>query len=71
LFVPAKTPQSIIKSIEQVALEILNDPTLKKRLAEQGVIAMGLSSDEFSKFLTVELEKYQTIVKAANITTRP
>lgn len=71
LFVPARTPQSIIKSIEQATLEILSDPALKKRLAEQGVIATGLSSDEFSRFLTIELEKYQTIVKAANITSRP
>ena len=71
LFMPVKTPSAIVKLVEEATLQLLNDPALKKRLAEQGVIAAGSSAEELRKFLSAEVEKFHTIVKAAKITAGP
>lgn len=68
LFVPAKTPPDILQKIQAAAQQVLADPAVRKKLAEQGISASGASADELRKFMAGEVEKYRAVVKAAKIT---
>lgn len=68
LFMPARTPAAIVKQVEEATLQVLNDPTVRKRLFEQGVIASGAPAEALRKLLVAETEKYQAVIKAAGIT---
>jgi tripartite-type tricarboxylate transporter receptor subunit TctC len=68
LFVPAKTPPDIVQKVQTAAQQVLSDPAVRKKLAEQGISASGASADVLRKFMNDEVEKYQAVVKAANIT---
>ncbi|MGE0807668.1 MAG: Bug family tripartite tricarboxylate transporter substrate binding protein [Burkholderiaceae bacterium] len=68
LFLPAKTPAAIGSKLQNAAAQVLADPAIRKRLAEQGISASGESADALRKFLVTEQQKYEAVVKAANIT---
>ncbi|SFC43963.1 Tripartite-type tricarboxylate transporter, receptor component TctC [Polaromonas sp. OV174] len=68
LFLPNKTPPEILQKVQTAAQQVLADPQVKKRLAEQGISASGASAAELSKFMATEVEKYRAVVKAAKIT---
>jgi len=46
MLVPAGTPRPIIDKIHAAAVKVLNDPTIKQRFAEAGVIARASESPE-------------------------
>lgn len=68
LFVPARTPPEIAQRLQAAAQQVMNDPAVRKKLADQGLSAAGGSSDELRKFMAAEVEKYRSVVKAARIT---
>ncbi|VTU18278.1 Argininosuccinate lyase [Variovorax sp. SRS16] len=68
LFVPAKTPKDIAQKIQAAAQQVLADPSLRKKLADQGISVSGESGESLRKFMATEQEKYRAVVKAANIT---
>lgn len=67
LFLPNKTPPEILQKIQQAAQQVLTDAQVQKRLTEQGIVASGASADALGKFMASEVEKYRSVVKAANI----
>src|SRR5690606_28850302 len=70
LFVPADTPVDVVKKIESAAQQALNDPAVRKKLAEQGISASGESGEALKAFMAKEVEKYREVVKTANITAK-
>lgn len=68
LFVPAKTPADVLQKIHAAAQQVMSDPAVRKKLAEQGLSATGGSADDLRKFMAAEVDKYRTVVKAARIT---
>ena len=50
------------------ARAVLQDPQVRKRLAEQGISPSGASADELAKFMRIEVVKYRKVVEAAKIT---
>ncbi|MDW5440959.1 tripartite tricarboxylate transporter substrate binding protein [Polaromonas sp. SM01] len=68
LFMPVKTPPEILQKVQAAAQQVLADPAIRKKLAEQGISASGASADELRKFMATEVEKYRAVVKAAKIT---
>ncbi len=70
LFLPAKTPADIVQKVQAAAQQVLADPAVRKKLADQGISASGASAEELSKFMASEVEKYRSVVKAANITSQ-
>jgi tripartite-type tricarboxylate transporter receptor subunit TctC len=68
LFLPAKTPAEAVQKLQTAAQQVLADPALRKKLAEQGLSASGASGEELRKFMDGEAEKYRAVVKAAKIT---
>jgi tripartite-type tricarboxylate transporter receptor subunit TctC len=50
LFVPAKTPRTIINKLHDEARKALNVPAVQERLAKVGVQPMPMSLEQFEKF---------------------
>jgi tripartite-type tricarboxylate transporter receptor subunit TctC len=67
LFLPLKTPPEILQKFQQTTQQVMADPQVQKRLAEQGIVANGGSAETLGKFMATEVEKYRAVVKAANI----
>ena len=67
LFVPQKTPADVVQKLQSVAQQVLAEPAVQKRLADQAISASGASSEALAKFMATEVEKYRAVVKAANI----
>ena len=70
LFVPAKTADDIEKKLEAAARDVLANPEVIKKLADQGIIASGGSAADLKRFMASEVEKYRAVVKAADIKTQ-
>ncbi len=67
LFVPAKTPADVIQKIEAAAQQVISDPAVRKRLADQGIEAVAGSAEDLRKFVNNEIKVYAPVIKAANI----
>lgn len=70
LFVPVNTPEEVIATIQAAAQQVLKDPEIRDRLAQQGVSASGASAEELRAFMDKEVIKYAEVIKAAKITAR-
>src|SRR6478752_2933280 len=62
LMAPAKTPRPVLERINTEVNKIINSPETKETWAKQGTIAMGMSIDQFDKFLREEIVKWAKVV---------
>jgi len=67
LFAPAGTPATVQARLNAAVVEALKDPTLVKRLQEQGGEVAPMSQAQFKDFIAAETAKYARIVDAAGI----
>ena len=67
MWVPAKTPQPIVRRINEVVVQALNHPELRARVEELGYKPGGDSPEAFGKFVRVEVDKFARVIKAAGI----
>jgi tripartite-type tricarboxylate transporter receptor subunit TctC len=65
LMAPAKTPRPVLERINAEVNKIINSPETKETWAKQGTIAMGMSIDQFDKFLREEIVKWAKVVKVS------
>ena len=70
LLAPKGTPPVIVARMNSVANEVLNDPAVKKRLAEMGATPLGGSSQQLAEHLAAETEKWGRVVREARIQTQ-
>jgi tripartite-type tricarboxylate transporter receptor subunit TctC len=68
LFAPARTPPAAIERLNKELGLILRDPKVVERLGEVGVDVSPASAQRLAEFLKSEVEKWQGVVKKANIT---
>ena len=66
LAAPAGTPPEIISRLQQETAKALATPDMKTRMATMGAIPSGMSSADFTRFITTETAKWAKVVKAAN-----
>jgi tripartite-type tricarboxylate transporter receptor subunit TctC len=64
---PAGTPKEIVDRIAAAAKKALADPAMKDKLAEQGIVAVGSTPDEFRAFVAEEVARWGTVIKDAGI----
>jgi len=57
----------VAQNLNEQINKILLDPDIKSRLQNDGAEVSALSIDEFAAFLGAEIEKYQAIIKAADL----
>jgi tripartite-type tricarboxylate transporter receptor subunit TctC len=67
MFVPAKTPQTIIDRLNKATVNVLAQPEVKERLLGQGAEAVGDSPAQLSGVVKKEIAKWKQVVKSANI----
>ena len=64
---PKNTPTEVVGKLNREINSGLADPTFKARLLALGVEPKAMASDEFSKFVVDETEKWGKVIRDANI----
>ena len=67
IIAPAGTPKEIVDRIATEAKKALADPAMQAKLAEQGIVAVGNTPDEFRAFVAEEIARWGKVIKDANI----
>jgi tripartite-type tricarboxylate transporter receptor subunit TctC len=65
LMAPAKTPRPVLERVNAEVNKIVNSPETKEIWLRQGTIAMGMSIEQFDKFLREEIVKWAKVVKVS------
>jgi tripartite-type tricarboxylate transporter receptor subunit TctC len=65
LMAPVATPRPIVQKLNAEVNKILNSADVKETWLKQGTITMGMSSEQFDKFLREEIVKWGKIVKVS------
>lgn len=69
LWGPKNMPADLVAKIQQLAVKVLADPDMAKRMGVLGFAPKGSTADEFAKFIDKEMALYSKIIKDANIKT--
>jgi tripartite-type tricarboxylate transporter receptor subunit TctC len=69
IIAPAGTPKEIVDRIAAEAKKALADPVMRDKLAEQGIVAVGNTPDEFRAFVAADVARWATVIKDAGIKT--
>jgi tripartite-type tricarboxylate transporter receptor subunit TctC len=64
---PAGLPREILDKINRVAVEAMSDPSVKDKLADQGLTLVPQTPEEFRAFITAEATKWSNVVKKAGL----
>lgn len=67
LVAPAGTPREIITKVNREVVRILQMPDVVKVLAENGMVPLPSTPEQFSAFLKSEIRKWGKVVRDANI----
>lgn len=66
--VPAKTPKEIIATLHAAAAAVLKRPDTVKRMQDLGLTPVGDQPEEFTAFITADIEKWRKLVRQRGIT---
>ena len=69
-FLPARTPQEIVRKINADTVAALANPALKAKLADVGVTVVGSTPEELATHLKAEMDKWGPIIKQIGVTFR-
>ena len=64
---PARTPPAILNRMHGELIKALNDPTVRERMASQGMNRVASSPQEFATFIEDQRTKWAKVVKDFNI----
>ncbi len=67
IFVPAATPPEIVRKLEAEFIRIARLPDVVSRLKLLNIDSVGNSSEEFSRIIAADLERWKTVARAGNI----
>jgi len=65
--VPKGTPADVIAKLNAAVMAAIADPTIRERLVAVGSEPRAMTSDEFSKFVAGEIEKWRKVIEFAAI----
>ena len=65
--VPAKTPRSIIAKLNAELNRAMNQPDVKTKLDQLGLVSAGGSVEEFSKFMQGEADRLRMLIKTKRV----
>jgi tripartite-type tricarboxylate transporter receptor subunit TctC len=66
---PAKTPDAIVAALNRIANEAMADPSVKEKLADQGLTLAGDTPEHFRGFIEAETRKWAKVIKDAGVQT--
>jgi tripartite-type tricarboxylate transporter receptor subunit TctC len=64
---PAKTPDNIIAALNRIANEAMADPSVKEKLADQGLTVAGDTPAHFRGYIEAETKKWARVIKEAGV----
>lgn len=67
LMAPAGTPRPVLERLNAEVNKVLAAPAVKEAWAKQGATPMGMSIDQFDKFLRDDVNKWAGVVKATGM----
>jgi tripartite-type tricarboxylate transporter receptor subunit TctC len=67
LFVPAGTPQEIVKRLHADLVKILTAPEMREKLAGLGFDVVASTPEEFARDIRIEVAKWTKVIKQAGI----
>ena len=67
IIAPVKTPKAITDKLAEATLTVMRQPEVNALLEDQQVTAMPLSSDQFAAMIRNDLQKWEKVIKTANI----
>ena len=67
LMAPAGTPAPVVTRLSQEVAALLKDPDVVKIFAEQQILAFYKDPDDLARYIKVELEKWDRVIKTAGI----
>lgn len=67
IIAPKGTPKPIVDKLNAAIVKALGEPDVRKRLSEIGAEPLPMSPEEFRKFISAEVVKWQDIIKKGNI----
>ena len=62
---PAGTPRDVVTKLSDAFRQVLTTPDIRNRMVTQGADPAFLPADEFARFLTAEMPRWQAAVKAS------
>ena len=66
---PAATPPAIVATLNRVANEAMTDPSVKEKMADQGLTLAGDTPEHFRGFIDSETKKWANVIKEAGVET--
>jgi len=63
LMAPVGTPKAVLEKLNREVNRIVNSPEVRETWAKQGAQPMGMSIDQFDKFLREDITKWAKVVK--------
>ena len=67
LMAPAGTPRPILERLNAEVNKVINAPEVKEAWGKQGAMPMGMSIEQFDRFLRAEIVKWSGVVKATGM----
>ena len=64
---PAKTPNNVIAALNRIANEAMADPSVKEKLADQGLTVAGDTPEHFRGYIEAETKKWARVIKDAGV----
>ena len=71
LIAPAGTPKEIVDRLSAEAKKALDDPALKAKLVDQGIVAVGSTPVDFRAFVIEEIARWKSVITDAGIKIEP
>jgi tripartite-type tricarboxylate transporter receptor subunit TctC len=65
--VPKGTPAAIVATLRRATVDAINQPVAAQRMATEGAVPIGNTSEEFGAFIKEETQRWAEIVKTAGI----
>jgi tripartite-type tricarboxylate transporter receptor subunit TctC len=66
---PGGTPPAIVAALNKITTTALADPSVKEKLAEQGLTTVGNSPEQFRDYIAAETAKWAKVIKDAGVQT--
>lgn len=67
LFGPAGLPTPVVEALYAALKSGLDDPALRPRIQDLGLVPVGMPPAEFGRFLKADIVKWREVIRAANI----
>jgi tripartite-type tricarboxylate transporter receptor subunit TctC len=64
---PAGTPAETIAKLQAEVAKAVQDEALRKRMAEQALVPVGATTADTGKFLQDEIDKWEKVIKTADV----